>query len=231
MIEGVDILLGDLNGVYIHETRRVGIWLAFVGGFLDVYTYLLRGGVFANAQTGNMVLMMLQISKGQWLDALYYIVPVLAFFTGVVVTGFVKLHERWHEQVLMIECLLLFLIGFYPLSWPPMIVNITISFICAMQVSSFRTLRGAAYATTVCTGNLRSAAEQLTVFYIKHDIEAKRRGLNYFIIILSFCMGALIGALLIKWLTIYSVWICAFILMGIVFILKKENTTSDSSDD
>ena len=227
----MDILLSDLNGVYIYETRRVGILLAFVGGFLDVYTYLLRGGVFANAQTGNMVLMMLQISKGQWLNALYYIVPVLAFFTGVVVTGFVKLHERWHEQVLIIESVLLFLIGFYPISWPPMIVNITIAFISAMQVSSFRALRGTAYATTFCTGNLRSAAEQLTVFYIKHDKEAKRRGLNYFIIILSFCMGALIGALLIKWLTIYSVWICCLILIGVVCILIKENPKSDSSGD
>lgn len=227
----MDILLSDLNGVYIYETRRVGILLAFVGGFLDVYTYLLRGGVFANAQTGNIVLMMLQISEGQWLNALYYIVPVLAFLMGVVVTGFVKLHERWHEQVLIIESVLLFLIGFYPISWPPMIVNITISFICAMQVSSFRALRGTAYATTFCTGNLRSAAEQLTVFYIKHDKEAKRRGLNYFIIILSFCMGALIGALLIKWLTIYSVWICCLILIGVVCILIKENPKSDSSGD
>lgn len=224
-------MLSDLNGVYIYETRRVGILLAFVGGFLDVYTYLLRGGVFANAQTGNIVLMMLQISEGQWLNALYYIVPVLAFLMGVVVTGFVKLHERWHEQVLIIESVLLFLIGFYPISWPPMIVNITISFICAMQVSSFRALRGTAYATTFCTGNLRSAAEQLTVFYIKHDKEAKRRGLNYFIIILSFCMGALIGALLIKWLTIYSVWICCLILIGVVCILIKENPKSDSSGD
>ena len=33
--------------------------LAFTGGFLDAYTYLLRGGVFANAQTGTMVLMAL----------------------------------------------------------------------------------------------------------------------------------------------------------------------------
>ena len=42
-----------------HEMLRVGLCLAFTGGFLDAYTYLLRGGVFANAQTGNMVLMAL----------------------------------------------------------------------------------------------------------------------------------------------------------------------------
>ena len=89
-------MLQSVTKVKIHETRRVGILLAFVGGFLDVHTYLLRGGVFANAQTGNMVLLMLQISEGQWMKALYYIIPIIAFFSGVVVTELVKLHERWH---------------------------------------------------------------------------------------------------------------------------------------
>ena len=46
-----------------HEMLRVGLCLAFTGGFLDAYTYLLRGGVFANAQTGNMVLMALYAAR------------------------------------------------------------------------------------------------------------------------------------------------------------------------
>ena len=41
-----------------HETFRVAALLALVGGFLDAYIYILRGGVFANAQTGNMVLLL-----------------------------------------------------------------------------------------------------------------------------------------------------------------------------
>lgn len=35
------------------ETFRLGALLTVVGGFLDTYTYLSRGGVFANAQTGQ----------------------------------------------------------------------------------------------------------------------------------------------------------------------------------
>ena len=45
-----------------HETFRVAAVLALVGGFLDIYTYLLRGGVFANAQTGNIVLLAANLS-------------------------------------------------------------------------------------------------------------------------------------------------------------------------
>ena len=47
----------EITAIPIHETFRVAALLAVVGGFLDAYTYILRGGVFANAQTGNIVLL------------------------------------------------------------------------------------------------------------------------------------------------------------------------------
>ena len=37
------------------ESIRLGIVLAVAGGFMDAYSYMCRDGVFANAQTGNML--------------------------------------------------------------------------------------------------------------------------------------------------------------------------------
>ena len=39
------------------ESYLVGVLLAIAGGYLDVYTYVCRGGVFANAKTGNIGLL------------------------------------------------------------------------------------------------------------------------------------------------------------------------------
>ena len=39
------------------EAVSTGIFLTLSGGFQDAYTYYCRGKVFANAQTGNIVLM------------------------------------------------------------------------------------------------------------------------------------------------------------------------------
>ena len=39
------------------DSLLVGALLSFTGGFQDAYTYLCRGKVFANAQTGNIVLL------------------------------------------------------------------------------------------------------------------------------------------------------------------------------
>lgn len=55
------------NGRHIAEFYGVGVMLAIVGGYLDAYTYISRDHVFANAQTGNMVLLAINIKEGSWL--------------------------------------------------------------------------------------------------------------------------------------------------------------------
>ena len=44
------------HSLQMSETLRLGIILALSGGFMDAYSYLERGNVFANAQTGNLLL-------------------------------------------------------------------------------------------------------------------------------------------------------------------------------
>lgn len=58
------------NGRHIAEFYGVGVMLAIVGGYLDAYTYISRDHVFANAQTGNMVLLAINIKEGSWLKVL-----------------------------------------------------------------------------------------------------------------------------------------------------------------
>ena len=67
------------------ETFCLGALLAVIGGFLDAYTYLTRGRVFANAQTGNLVLLAMNLAGGQFQKAQYYLIPILAFIAGVLI--------------------------------------------------------------------------------------------------------------------------------------------------
>ena len=163
-----------------HEMLRVGLCLAFTGGFLDAYTYLLRGGVFANAQTGNMVLMALYAARRDG-RAFYYLLPIAAFLAGVIVTEWLKArltnaqHIAWQHVVLLAEAILVFAVGFVPRSVPDAVVNVTVSFICSLQVNSFRRTRGLPYATTMCTGNLRSAGEHVFAWHTATKRRAVRR--------------------------------------------------------
>lgn len=58
------------------------------------------------------------------------------------------------------ELAILAAVAFLPQRWN-VPANLAVSFVCAMQVESFRKIRGNTYATTMCTGNLRSATELL----------------------------------------------------------------------
>ena len=156
----------------LSETFALGALLAAAGGFLDAYTYLLRGGVFANAQTGNIVLLGMRLAEGEPGRALGYLVPILAFAAGVAATEGLRrrwaasprgraARLHWRQIVLGAECAILLAVAFLPAGRWDMAANVAISFLCAMQVQAFRALEGNAFATTMCTGNLRSATERL----------------------------------------------------------------------
>ena len=53
----------DEKRLQTSESLFLTALLAIVGGFLDAYSYLLRGGVFANAQTGNIALLGVYIQR------------------------------------------------------------------------------------------------------------------------------------------------------------------------
>ena len=58
--------------------------------------------------------------------------------------------------MVLVEIFLVIIVAYLPQKHN-MIANTLISFICALQVETFRKVHGSAFATTMCTGNLRSA--------------------------------------------------------------------------
>ena len=69
------------------KTLYVFLSFAFVGGFLEAYTFLLHGGVFCNAQTGNLVLFVLRLCEGDFSSAVRYVWSLLAYITGIAASA------------------------------------------------------------------------------------------------------------------------------------------------
>ena len=61
------------HSLQMSETLRLGIILALSGGFMDAYSYLERGNVFANAQTGNLLLFGVNLAEGNYFAMLSYL--------------------------------------------------------------------------------------------------------------------------------------------------------------
>lgn len=82
--------------------------LMVIAGFFGAYTYLLRGNVFCNAQTGNVVLMGMALGAKKWGEALYYLIPISAYLMG----AFVSENKTHREKLLQhFEMLMFFLVG------------------------------------------------------------------------------------------------------------------------
>jgi len=201
------------------ESLRLGLLLALAGGYLDAFTFIGRGGVFANAQTGNIVLLGIYAAQGRWMQAILVVPPIVAFVLGVVVAESLKnfaskgVIRDWAQGVLLLEILVLIVVGFIPSSVPDLYVTVTISFIASVQVSSFRKLIDEPYSSTMCTGNLRSASKALFEAVTKHDRTAARRSGRFFAIILAFLCGAVLGGVLTVRFSERSVWAAVIILL------------------
>ncbi|MGN0361178.1 MAG: YoaK family protein [Hominisplanchenecus sp.] len=209
----------------VSESYIIGVLLAIAGGYLDVYTYVCRGGVFANAQTGNIVLLGINAADHNWVKLAEYIYPILAFMAGIFVAELVKKEFRnksvihWRQVVIALEFAVLWTIAFIPSGIHDDYINMAVSFVCSMQVESFRTFHGTStYATTMCTGNLRSATEQLFYYNVNKDRKAIQKSLQYYGIILFFILGAVIGTVVTRiFLEKSALVVCVLLL--VVFVL------------
>ena len=198
------------------ERLATGLGLAVVGGFLDTYTYFTRGGVFANAQTGNLVLLGISAAREELYRAGQYLIPVLAFALGVVATEGLRARRGagdWQRTVLLLEAAILTVVGLLPPAFPDFVVNVTVSFLCSMQVNSFRLLEGMPYATTMCTGNLRSCAYHLGQRLFAGERAGTGRAARYLWVMLAFCAGAALGVPATQWAGGRAVWLCVLPLL------------------
>ena len=222
-----------MRGRQMSEAYLTGAVLAAVGGYLDAYTYLCRGHVLANAQTGNIVLLGVKAAAGEWGAALYYAVPILAFIAGIFVAELVKRQFKqhpmlhWRQIVVLLEAAVLAGVAFIPVGDLDMLANVLISFVCSLQVESFRTVSGIPYATTMCTGNLRSATEHLYRFIQMKERYFLKTSLKYYGIILFFILGACAGALLTSLWSYKAVAEAAAALLAVFLLMFiKDNSGS-----
>ena len=197
--------------------------LAMSGGCMDAYSYLYCEGVFAYAQTGNILLFCINMVRGEFFQSLAYLWPILAF-TGGVAVAFVleRMHKGWkpfmHKwRTLIFEIIILIVVSLVA-DDNHLIATALISFVCGMQLESFPSFLSIRVATTMCIGNLRSA--------VHHGMECafgNSRGngvqlLLFGVALTAFALGAALGNFLVALLGAYAVLAsCVLLCVSIVF--------------
>ena len=210
--------------------------LIFVAGFLGAFTYVLRGGVFCNAQTGNVVLLGMQLGKGDWSGALYYLIPISAYILGAVVSELLpnpvkhRLAVRWDTLLIAVEMLVIVMLGFVPESAPVQISQVAVNFIASMQYNTFRQAEGVAVATTFVTNHIRQVGVGLAMEWRhRHNAEKphRRKFLTHLGMLLFFAAGATVGTVFCLQFLGRAVWLTLLPLAVVFAVLLHADLTTE----
>lgn len=173
------------------QSLLVACLLSMSGGFIDAFTWLSLGGVFANSQTGNVVFLGVYAASGQWFQALHHVPPILAFVAGAWVATTVRAPLLCLAgEIVSLTVVMLLL---HRLAEPVAVIGV--AFGVALQTASFRLVERWKYLLVTVTGNTLRAIDLLVTDPRR---EAVRGAKVILTICLMFLLGAAAGALATK---------------------------------
>lgn len=189
---------------YLECERRWVYWLLIlVAGWYGAYTFSLRGGVFCNAQTANVVLFAMALGNRQWLSAAYLVLPISAYLFGSFLSEWmgktIKRFNllRWDTVLVALEIVMVILLAIMPGDWPDQICQVSLNFTCAMQFNTYRQMEGVPAATTFVTNHIRQIGSNLAKL-ARHpeDRGIRRRLKTHGSLLVCFIVGAVISTLM-----------------------------------
>jgi len=201
--------------------------LAAAGGYLDGFTYVGHGHVFANTMTANVVLLGATVFTRNWHSAVRYFPPIAAFVAAVWVSQAVQvLSSRSRTQapfhsVLFLEISVLLVLVFLPPTTTDIPFTTSIAFAASVQMQTFNKVNGRSYSSTFTTGNLRTLAEAAFTWSFKgHEREAAGVVSDFSVVVMAFLLGALAGAAATRTFGNRALWFAIGLLALVEIVLQ-----------
>ena len=205
--------------------------LMLIAGFWGGFTYSLRGKVFVNAQTGNLVFLSLGIAS--WDTALIKnaLATFLAYFFGIITAELISKEINkvpfliWERILLFFSLIVTICLGFIPETAPFEFTNFSIGFTAAMQFNTFERAHGMGMATPFCTNHVKQASANLIRFLKTRDSNKLRISLSHLSMILSFVTGATLSIFLGKIFLGKAIWLSSFFILITLYFFSKSLKT------
>lgn len=206
--------------INIHENRVVGLTVTFICGMLDSFTYV-NDGVFSCAQTGNLLLAIVNLNEGNWELFIKKLTSTLFFFVGIMLAKFMvtyfkqKKNHFWRIQLLYFEAMFFFLLNLAFFTKHPTMGTVLISLVTAIQWGVFDKIEGMGYTNVFITGNLKEVAANLYDVLWGENPQAKSRLIHYSLVVTAFLSGATISVFLSDFFGRDLLWLVS----GLFFML------------
>ncbi|MDO1604858.1 YoaK family protein [Lactobacillus sp. YT155] len=213
----------------IHERTMVAQLLALTSGSIDAYSFLTHGNVFAGMQTGNLILMGINLAYGRFGLLINYLVPILVFIIGATFTKYMSLKFTHYHNisrqalVLSLGIVLLILVGIIGNQISLIFTSLLMSVTIALLFTEFDKIHDAQLNAVMMTGNFKKLGTLFLEGMMTKQSKLLRRSFRVFRIILSFFIGVIINAYLVKIFSFQAIFFSAMMLGGVLIIIAYDN--------
>ena len=221
-----------------HKTVTVEETLVFMSiytmlaGFINSYTFFIRGGSFVSMHTGNFMRFGIFLYLQDFGEAMASFLPVVSCILGAALGCYGKFKfshfplVKWQKSALIIQGVGLIIVGFAPLTVPNMLVNASLSLITGFQLNNFRHYEGAIHNSTIATGNMRTYGQHLATLCIHRDKASLVKIARYSLVFFSFPVGAVLGGFASDLFSIRAVWVAVLFIIPLVAMLIQGEKVS-----
>lgn len=184
------------------QSKRLALFLTFCAGYVDAYTFIVRGNTLVAGQTGNVVFLSVGLIQHNVSDASAKVMTLLAFMMGVFLLTVYKEKLRIVKKPILSLiplAVLSIIIGFVPLSVDNIYLVPPLAFCMGLVTTAFGEVSGIAYNNAFMTGNIKRTMLAFGDYFRTKHTPFLREALIFVSLLTSFVLGVVFSA----YLTIY----------------------------
>jgi len=184
------------------QSKRLALFLTFCAGYVDAYTFIVRGNTLVAGQTGNVVFLSVGLIQHNVSDASAKVMTLLAFMMGVLLLTVYKEKLRIVKKPILSViplAVLSLIIGFVPQTVENIYLVPPLAFCMGLVTTAFGEVSGIAYNNAFMTGNIKRTMLAFGDYFRTKHTPFLREGLIFVSLLSSFVFGVVFSA----YLTIY----------------------------
>ena len=181
------------------QSKRLALFLTFCAGYVDAYTFIVRGNTLAAGQTGNVVFLSVGLIQHNVSDASAKVMTLLSFMMGVFLLTLYKEKLRIVKKPILSLiplAVLSIIIGFVPLSVDNIYLVPPLAFCMGLVTTAFGEVSGIAYNNAFMTGNIKRTMLAFGDYFRTKHTPFLREALIFVSLLTSFVLGVVFSAYL-----------------------------------
>ena len=210
------------NNKNIGQYRHLAF--ALVGGFFAGYAILCRCGLLANAQTMNLIELVMSALRGDIVAVLLHIGGLVLYIAGTMLTVLLPHYFNLNMQraVPFIDALACIVLCFIPADANPLLGLYPMFFAMSIQWSSFSGAKGYTSSTIFSTNNVKQASLAFASYITDGDRKHIDKLLFYVFTILAFSLGSAVSFIAVLFMGTKGAWVNIILIVNAYYMVVCE---------